>query len=46
MMFQDGSLPGGAVNVCVDLRGQYALVAEHFLYGPEICAVFYQMGGK
>jgi len=30
----------------VDLSGGDAGMSEHFLYRPEICSVFNQMGGK
>lgn len=43
---EDIALPGGAVDVGVDFRGEDALVAEHFLDGTQVSAVFNEVGGK
>ena len=45
-MFEDVALPGGAVDVSVDFRGEYALVTKHFLDGTQVGAVFYEVGGE
>src|SRR5690606_19465030 len=34
------------VNVCVYFGSRNAFVAEHFLYGAQICSAFDQMGGE
>ena len=39
MMLEDGGLPGGGVDVGVDLGGEDGLVAEHFLDDTEVGAV-------
>ena len=43
MMFQDVLLPRGTFYVCVDFGGEDALMAEHFLYNPQVRAPFYEM---
>ena len=30
----------------IDLGGRNAFVPQHFLHGPQVCAAFYQVGGK
>ena len=45
-MLQYGFVPGGAVYMCIDLRGQDGRVPEHFLDQTKVCSVFYQMGGE
>ena len=40
MMREDGGLPGGGVDVGVDLCGEDGFVAEHFLDDAEVGAVF------
>ena len=34
------------VQVCIDFRSGDTGMSQHFLYGPEIGASFYQVGGK
>ena len=43
---EDVALPGGAVDMGVDFGGEDALVAEHFLDGAQVGAVFDEVGGK
>ena len=44
MMGEDGGLPGGGVDVGVDLGGEDGFVAEHFLDDAEVGAVFDEVG--
>ena len=46
MMLQDRGLPGGGVDVGVDLGGEDEFVAEHFLDDAEVGAVFDEVGGE
>ena len=46
VVVKDGAVPGGGIDVCVDLGCEDALVTEHFLYYSEVGAVFYEVGGK
>ena len=43
---QDGAVPGGGVDVGVDLGGEDGLVAQHFLDDAEVGPVFDEVGGK
>ena len=43
---QDGGLPGGRVDVGVDLGGEDGLVAEHFLDDPQVRPAFDEVGGE
>ena len=45
-MREDGGLPGGGVDVGVDLGGEDGFVAEHFLDDAEVGAVFDEVGGE
>ena len=38
MVGEDGGLPGGGVDVGVDLRGQDGLVPQHLLHDAEVGA--------
>ena len=46
MMIEDGALPGGAIDMGVNLGGEDALVTEHLLNGAKIRAGLYQVSGK
>ena len=46
MVRQDGGLPGGRVDVGVDLGGEDGLVAEHFLDDPQVRPAFDEVGGE
>ena len=46
MVGQDGGLPGGGVDVGVDLRGEDGLVAEHLLDDPQVRPAFDEVGGE
>ena len=43
---QDGGLPGGGVDVGVDLGGEDGFVAEHFLDDAEVRPAFDEVGGE
>lgn len=46
MVRQDGLLPGGTVDVRVDLGGRDAFVTEHILDDTKVGAVLDEMGGE
>ena len=43
---QDGGLPGGGIEVGVDLGGEDGFVAEHFLDDAEVRPAFDEVGGE
>lgn len=45
-MFQNGFLPGAAVDVGVEFGGEDAFVPEHFLHDAQVCAVFDEVRRK
>ena len=45
-MGEDGPLPGGGVDVGVDLSGGDVLVAEHVLNHTEVGAILDEVGGE
>jgi len=46
MKFLDDLFEILPIQVGVDFSSGYGFVAQHFLYGSEICTPFYQMSGK
>ncbi len=46
MMREDGGLPGGGVDVGVDLGGEDGFVTEHFLDDAEVRPTFDEVGGE
>ena len=46
MMRQDGGLPGGGIDVGVDLGREDGFVAEHLLDDPQVGPAFDQVGGE
>ena len=46
MVFEDGPLPSGGVDVRVNLGCEDAFVSEHFLDDPQVGSILYQMRGE
>ena len=46
VMFEDGALPGGGVDVRVDFRRQNRFVTEHFLHDAQVGAVLDEVRGE
>ena len=46
MMGQDLGLPGAGIDVSVNLRGENALVAQHFLHDTQVGTILDHMGSK
>ena len=42
-MCQNFFLPSGAVDMCVNLRGEDIFMPEHLLHSPEVCTALHQM---
>ena len=46
MVSEYDSLPCGRIYVRINLRSQYAFMAEHLLHRPQIRTVGYQVGSE